>query len=175
MFSYCVQKPRFLLPRPFASEDLVAVLQSTSPHLEMHRASKSPKIPVKRASSFSEEESEGESKVAVETKPKDPVTLQKVFVRSATATALALLYLGLLQTGHLYCILSIMIIQVGSIIVEHNSTEFFSSKQPFLFLQVQLYREIVNVRYVDAKERAMPLFRSLQWSWFVVAMVFVCK
>ena len=38
-----------------------------------------------------------------------------------------------------------------------------------------MYREIVNVRYVAAKERSMPWFRSLQWSWFVVAMFFVCK
>jgi hypothetical protein len=38
-----------------------------------------------------------------------------------------------------------------------------------------MYREIVNVRYVAVKERSMPWFRSLQWSWFSVAMFFVCK
>jgi hypothetical protein len=62
-------------------------------------------------SSFSETESEAEVK-APETKAKEPVTLQKVMVRSITATLLSLFYLGLLQTGHLYCILSIVLIQV---------------------------------------------------------------
>lgn len=38
-----------------------------------------------------------------------------------------------------------------------------------------MYREIVNVRYVEAKERAMPGFRTIQWLWFAVSMVFVCK
>lgn len=31
---------------------------------------------------------------------------------------------------------------------------------------------MVSVRYSAAKERDMPLFRTLQWSWFVVAMVY---
>ena len=41
--------------------------------------------------------------------------------------------------------------------------------------QTQIFREIVNVRYVEAKERNMPYFRSLQWSWFFMAMTNVCK
>jgi len=32
---------------------------------------------------------------------------------------------------------------------------------------------MVNIRYVEAKLRAMPLFRTLQWSWFAVAMTYV--
>lgn len=37
--------------------------------------------------------------------------------------------------------------------------------------QAELYRELVNVRYVEGKR--MPAFRTLQWSWFFVAMFFV--
>lgn len=55
----------------------------------------------------------------------------------------------MLQAGHLYCIL------VGVV------------------TQFELYRELVNVRYVEAKERKMPWFRTLQWLWFLVAMIFV--
>lgn len=84
-------------------------------------------------------------------KPKAPVTLQKVVVRSVTACAFMALYLGLLRMGHLYCIVSVMIVQA------------------------ELYREFVNVRYVEAKERQMPWFRSLQWMWFVMGMTYVCK
>lgn len=42
-----------------------------------------------------------------------------------------------------------------------------------MLVQTQIFREIVNVRYVEAKEREMPAFRSLQWSWFIMAMTFV--
>lgn len=31
---------------------------------------------------------------------------------------------------------------------------------------------MVSVRYSAAKERDMPLFRTLQWSWFVVAIFY---
>ena len=44
----------------------------------------------------------------------------------------------MLQGGHFYCIL------VG------------------VMSQAELYRELVNVRYVEAKERKMPWFRTLQ-------------
>lgn len=39
-------------------------------------------------------------------------------------------------------------------------------------LQVMLFRELVNVRYVHAKGRKVPLFRTLQWLWFAVAMFY---
>jgi hypothetical protein len=78
-----------------------------------------------------------------------PVDLKKVFIRSLTASTLALFFLGLLQAGHFYCIL------LG------------------VLTQTELYRELVNVRYVEAKERSMPAFRTLQWSWFFAAMLFV--
>ena len=41
-----------------------------------------------------------------------PVDLRKVITRTVTASTLALLFLGLLQTGHFYCILSGVITQV---------------------------------------------------------------
>jgi hypothetical protein len=50
---------------------------------------------------------------------------------------MTILYLLMLQAGHTYCIL------VG------------------LISQVEMFRELLNVRYVEAKERAMPLFRYL--------------
>lgn len=80
---------------------------------------------------------------------KEPVTLKKVMTRTITALILTGLYLCMLQAGHLYCIL------VGVI------------------AQAELYRELVNVRYVEAKERKMPWFRTLQWAWFFVPMFFV--
>ena len=40
-----------------------------------------------------------------------------------------------------------------------------------MLTQTELYRELVNVRYVEG--RRMPAFRTLQWSWFFVAMFFV--
>lgn len=78
--------------------------------------------------------------------PKEPVTFQKVFVRSAAAVAMGTFVYLIVRAGHLYCILLAVAIQT------------------------ELYRELVNVRYVEAKQRAMPWFRTLQWSWFLVAM-----
>ena len=37
-------------------------------------------------------------------KPKKPVTLRSIMIRTVTASLLALFFLGLLQTGHFYCI-----------------------------------------------------------------------
>jgi phosphatidate cytidylyltransferase len=143
----------------------------------MQRSAKKTKPVLKRAASFSEEETESDVNNKVqEVKPKEPITFQKVFVRSAAATAMSLIYLGLLQTGHLYCIMTVMLVQVkllrgpNSVHLVVNLPSFF-----FLLFQTQLYKEIVNVRYVEAKERAMPLFRSLQWAWFFLSMIFVCK
>jgi phosphatidate cytidylyltransferase len=82
-----------------------------------------------------------------EKKKKEPVTLRKVMIRTITACILTILFLMMLQAGHLYCMV------VG------------------VLTQTELYRELVNIRYVEAQERDMPLFRTLQWSWFVVAMV----
>lgn len=82
-------------------------------------------------------------------KVKGPVTLKSVIIRTVAASCMTLAYLLLLQAGHLYCIL------VG------------------VLTQFELYRELVNVRYVEAKERQMPWFRTTQWLWFIVAMIHV--
>jgi phosphatidate cytidylyltransferase len=39
-------------------------------------------------------------------------------------------------------------------------------------LQIFTFSELVNLRYVKAKEKNMPFFRTLQWLWFAVAMFF---
>lgn len=75
--------------------------------------------------------------------------MKSVMIRTVAASTMTALYLLLLQAGHFYCIL------VG------------------VFTQFELYRELVNVRYVKAKERQMPWFRTLQWLWFLVAMMHV--
>ena len=83
--------------------------------------------------------------VVVEIK-KEPVTLRKVGIRAATAFTMIGLYLLMLRAGHFYCILVAIL------------------------TQIELYRELVNIRYVEAKEREMPWFRTLQWGWFIVPM-----
>jgi phosphatidate cytidylyltransferase len=79
----------------------------------------------------------------------EPISPNKVIVRTVSACVMTLLYLLMLQAGHFYCIL------VG------------------IISQIELFRELVNVRYVEAKLRSMPLFRTLQWSWFTLAMIYV--
>lgn len=41
------------------------------------------------------------------------------------------------------------------------------------FLQVGLFRELVNVKYKPAQEKHLPLFRTQQWAFFVLAMYYV--
>lgn len=41
-----------------------------------------------------------------------------------------------------------------------------------VILQARVFFEMVNLRYVEAKENDMPLFRTLQWAWFVVAAIY---
>ena len=38
-------------------------------------------------------------------------------------------------------------------------------------IQTFVFRELVNLRYKEARERDIPLFRTLQWMWYVGAMV----
>ena len=38
--------------------------------------------------------------------------------------------------------------------------------------QTLVFRELVSVRYKEAKEKEIPWFRTLQWAWFCVAMFF---
>lgn len=90
-----------------------------------------------------------DTKVNSEPPPRKPVTLRSILIRTVAATTMTGIYLLLLQAGHLYCILCGVV------------------------TQFELYRELVNVRYVKAKEKKMPWFRTLQWLWFVVAMMHV--
>lgn len=41
--------------------------------------------------------------------------------------------------------------------------------------KTELFRELVNVRYKKAQEKSMPLFRTIQWTWFALAMLYICK
>jgi len=73
---------------------------------------------------------------------------RKVLTRSMTGMLMLLAFLGMLSAGHVtVCFVLICI-------------------------QVQAFNELVNLRYVEAKEKDMPLFRSLQWAWFAVAMFY---
>ena len=78
---------------------------------------------------------------------REPTTWKKILTRTVAACAMIALYLCILSAGHLYCIL------LGFLI------------------QIELYRELVNVRYVEAKDRQVPWFRTIQWSWFFAAII----
>jgi len=41
-----------------------------------------------------------------------------------------------------------------------------------LFVQVAMFRELVNVRYSQRKFHDVPLFRTSQWGWFFTCMVY---
>jgi len=86
--------------------------------------------------------------VATPLDPK-PVSKKSVIVRTVTACLMTGAYMVMLMSGHLYCILA------------------------GVCTQVELFRELVNVRYSVAKEREIPLFRTIQWCWFFVAMGWV--
>lgn len=91
------------------------------------------------------------SSTPLEKPVKKPFSWKNFFIRGVTGVSLIAVLYGILSLGHLYCILFIVL------------------------LQTELYRELVNVRYVAAKEHDIPLFRSIQWGWFIVPMFFVCK
>lgn len=95
-------------------------------------------------------ENESDGQLAEKTKPPEPSKTNKILTRVAAGVAMVVFYVSMLQAGHFYCILVSVLIQF------------------------ELFRELVNVRYVAAKEREMPLFRTIQWSWFVLAMTLVC-
>jgi hypothetical protein len=82
----------------------------------------------------------------------DPASMKKKIVtRTVIALMMIAFYMIMITAGHLYCILVAMAVQI------------------------ELFRELVNARYVGAKGREMPLFRTLQWSWFVLAMFYSCE
>lgn len=82
--------------------------------------------------------------------PKE-TTREKVMQRVITGFLLAFGFLAILFSGHLYCIILAFVIQT------------------------ELYRELVNVRYQEAKLKRIPYFRTVQWGWFLVPMFYVCK
>jgi len=43
----------------------------------------------------------------------------------------------------------------------------------FIGLQSLSYRELIGIRYRDAVAKEVPLYRTLQWAWFGVAMFYV--
>lgn len=77
-----------------------------------------------------------------------PSKLQKMITRSMTALVMFFAFVAMLKAGHVaVCFVLIC-------------------------LQTQAFSELVNLRYKEAKERDMPWFRSLQWAWFTVAMLY---
>lgn len=72
--------------------------------------------------------------------------VSKMMTRLAFGTPMIGLFFLLVWCGHPYLVLLIVAIQAG------------------------LFRELVNVRYEPAKEKEVPLFRTIQWSMFALAM-----
>jgi hypothetical protein len=60
----------------------------------------------------SEIEEINHNKREMQEKPKDAITLKKILIRSATAIALACLYMSIVNAGHFYCILAVAVTQV---------------------------------------------------------------
>lgn len=103
---------------------------------------------VKQNSDTDDDLNDSEAELAIASvAPKEPISFKKVMTRVVTACIMCIFFLVLVQSGHFYCILTGVLVQI------------------------ELYRELVNVRYVEAKENKMPLFRSLQWAWFLWAMI----
>jgi len=76
------------------------------------------------------------------------VKLKKMTIRAVFGTAMMVLFAGIIYLGHVYiCIL-------------------------VFCLQCFIFSELVGVRKRQAAERKMPLFRSIQWAWFLVAAFF---
>lgn len=95
----------------------------------------------------SDEEEEVKQRAIPAKKPEDPAAFKnKVITRTIMALAMIGFYMAMITSGHLYCILA------------------------GVFIQFELFRELVNVRYIRAREREIPLFRTLQWAYFLLAM-----
>lgn len=74
------------------------------------------------------------------------------FVRARMASLMMLAFGTIVWAGHMYVWILVMVLQALS------------------------FREVVNVGYVEYKSQStveVPLFRTLQWCWYGVAMVFV--
>jgi len=74
--------------------------------------------------------------------------MRKMTIRAVMGTTMMVTFAGVIYMGHVYiCIL------------------VFS-------LQCMIFKELVGVRKKQAAERKIPLFRSIQWAWFLVASFF---
>lgn len=124
------------------------MVERRSPRLRKVVTSRSSFSDGEEIRNLTEEEEDSETETDVVKSPKK-VSKKSVVTRTITACVMICTYLVMLRAGHFYCILA------GAC------------------TQVELYRELVNVRYVPAKERSMPWFRSLQWGWFWMAMLWV--
>jgi len=71
---------------------------------------------------------------------------KKILTRVIFSLAMIFGFLGIVWLGHPYLVLTIVLIQAG------------------------LFKELVDVRYRAKAEKHVPLFRTLQWSMFALAM-----
>ena len=105
------------------------------------RRSKSPRSPAKRAASTTS--TKATAKPAKPAKSK----LAKMATRIASGVVMAAVLVGVIRRGHFAVAVTIAAIQTG------------------------IFCELVSLRYVEAKERQVPLFRTLQYGWFAAAML----
>eukprot|EP00929_Paragymnodinium_shiwhaense_P015163 TRINITY_DN123202_c0_g1_i1.p1 TRINITY_DN123202_c0_g1~~TRINITY_DN123202_c0_g1_i1.p1 ORF type:complete len:499 (-),score=111.98 TRINITY_DN123202_c0_g1_i1:374-1792(-) len=76
------------------------------------------------------------------------VKLKKMIIRAAVGTAMMVSFAGIIWCGHAYVCALVFL------------------------LQCFIFSELVGVRKKMAAETKIPLFRSLQWAWFFVAVFF---
>ena len=108
----------------------------------------------------------------VKVEEKKPFDVKKVIIRSIVAALLASFIIGLVQSGH-FCVIFMVLSFLWFNPSSYLTISFVIPPPQGVIIQIELYRELVNVRYVEAKERKMPAFRTLQWSWFFVALLSV--
>mmetsp|Transcript_65113 Transcript_65113/g.146873 ORF Transcript_65113/g.146873 Transcript_65113/m.146873 type:complete len:460 (-) Transcript_65113:85-1464(-) len=76
------------------------------------------------------------------------VKMKKMTIRAVMGTTMMVTFAGVIYMGHVYiCIL-------------------------VFALQSLIFSELVGVRKKQAAERKLPLFRSIQWAWFLTAAFF---
>jgi len=76
------------------------------------------------------------------------VKLRKMTVRAVMGTTMMVTFAGVIYLGHVYICMLVFL------------------------LQSAIFSELVGVRKKQAAERKLPLFRSIQWAWFLVAAFF---
>jgi len=98
----------------------------------------------------SEQASAGATKgLTAEQTKKAESRLSKMITRSVYGLAMIFTFSVLTWLGHPYLVFLVVMLQFG------------------------LFRELVNVHYEPAKEKHVPLFRTIQWSMFMVAMQYM--